>query len=180
MYYRELNDLIERLDSNNVEKLKPELKKYLAKIVLSINDEEISEDDLNAMFNVALVREKIHDDINEQCKSNVGLVIDEFINKYEKFMNKAVEEGLLKDAIIMTKEIIKSLGCVHREMFVIRNNHGFEEDEEEKYLQDLVDQVSLELNKYKENRSMEFLITNGIEDLINEKAGNNLKSLWAA
>ena len=122
MYYKELNDLVEELDKSNVEELKPQLKKYITQIILSMENDKLNDEDLNQMLKVVLVREQIHKNIEEQCNENIGIIIDNFCDKYYSFMKRAVKEGFLQEAVMITKEIMKGLGCIHREVLVIRNN----------------------------------------------------------
>ena len=184
MYYKEINDLVEQLDKDNLEKLKPQLKKYVAQIILSMKDEKLEDEDLSAMLKVVLVREQIQDEVKNQCADNIGLVIDDFCKKYHGFIEQCVKEGFLSDAVMITKEVMKSLGCIHREVFVIRNNDKLGDivPEEyigsEKYLHDLAWQVDLELDGYKENKSMEYLVTSGLVNLILYKVNDNLKEIW--
>ena len=184
MYYKELNDLVEELNKNNVEELKPKLKKYVTQIILSMENDKLNEEDLNGMLKVALVREKIHREIEEQCNKNIGLLIDKFLVKYNSFIKLALNKGMLQEAVTITKEIMKGLGCIHREVLVIRNNNktGYIEEDKyiysEKYLNDLISQIKLELDNYKKNQSMEYLIVKGIVNLIDFKMSENLKDIW--
>lgn len=183
MYYRELNDLVEELDKDNIEELKPQLKNYITKIILSMENENLNDEDLSELFKVVLVREKIQDSLKCQC-NNIGLVIDEFFIKYKKFIEESVKEGFFQYAVAITKEVMKSLGCIHREVLVIRKNdkHGDIVPDKyiysEKYLSDLLDQVKLELDGYKKNKSMEYLITSGLVNLISTKVSGDLKDIW--
>lgn len=184
MFYKEINNLVEQLDKDNVEKLKPQLKKYVAQIILSMEDEKLDDEDLSSMLKVVLVREQIQDQVKNQCADNIGLMVDEFSRKYHSFIEECVKEGFLQDAIMITKEVMKSLGCIHREVVVIRNNDksGDIVPEEyissEKYLNDLACQVDLELDGYKENKSREYLVTSGLVNLISYKVSENLKEIW--
>ena len=99
-------------------------------------------------------------------------------------MKRAVKEGFLQEAVMITKEIMKGLGCIHREVLVIRNNKKSRDivqdkyTSSEKYLDDLLNQVKLELDGYKKNQSMEYVISNGLVNLISDKVDKNLKDIW--
>ena len=92
MYYSKIYNFIESLSSSNIEECKPQLKKYMIELILSIKDYDnnIELKELESMLNIILIREEFQSEIGNELKDSgfkFGLLTDEFMNIYSKFIN---------------------------------------------------------------------------------------------
>lgn len=133
MYYNKIYNFIESLSSSNIEECKPQLKKYMIELILSIKDynNNIELKDLESMLNTILIREEFQSEIENELndsKFKFGLLTDEFMNIYCRFINTYIENGYLENAISLTRSVIKGLGCTYRDIYLVKKNGGFTEE----------------------------------------------------
>ncbi|APQ96296.1 MULTISPECIES: hypothetical protein [Clostridium] len=59
MYYAKIDKFVRGLNKDNIEDLKPQLRKYVGQLMLSIKDEDnnLSLEDINSMLDILIMRE---------------------------------------------------------------------------------------------------------------------------
>ena len=130
MYYNKIYNFIESLSSSNIEECKPQLKKYMIELILSVKDYDNNIDlkELESMLNTILIKEELQSEIENELKESkfkFGLLTDEFMNIYDDFINTYIENGYLENAISLTRSIIKGIGCTYRDIYLVKKNGGF-------------------------------------------------------
>ncbi|AOR23147.1 hypothetical protein [Clostridium taeniosporum] len=187
MYYKKIYEFIEGLNKDNIEELKPQLSKYVGELILSIKDEEnnLSLEDIDGMMSIALMREEIQYGVEEELKeenSKFGLLTDEFMNSYREFTNEMAEREYVQDAINLTRSVLKALGCIHREIFLVDKLKGSSIEKHQymistKYLEDLQKQLHEHLNQYTKEISREYLLILGLVNYIKNELKENIDEI---
>ncbi len=176
MYYAKINEFIKNLNKDTIEELKLQLRKYVGQLMLSIKDEEnnLSLDDINSMLDILIMREEFQYDMEKDLKTEnikFGLLTNEFISIYKKFTKEVVENGYTHDAIGLTRSVLKALGCLPRDVFLVSKYRGSSEEMSNyiisvEYLEDLQGVLYEHLNQYIREVSREYFFVLGLVNYI--------------
>ncbi|RDY23188.1 hypothetical protein CHF27_009570 [Romboutsia maritimum] len=191
MYYENIHEFIKKIDSKNIDKLKPQLMKYVSELILSIRDEDnkLSFKDTEKMLDIVLIREEFQYDLEKELElenSKFGLLTDEFMKVYKQFTEEIVKNGYLSDAISLTRSNFRALGCIHRDVYLVSKQVGkFEYMNSKEYLEDLQEQLYDQLDQFKREFSREYFnilglisyIKSELEYRINEIIGTIFQEL---
>lgn len=122
MSYKEIKELVSQLNNENIEELKPLLIRKINKLVLSINDDsDISDSELEEMYDWVIIREKFREEAREENNSLLeGTLINNFIKAYEEFINEIVNKGYISDAIELTSTSLRSIGGLARSIRILK------------------------------------------------------------
>lgn len=150
MYYNKIYNFIEDLSSSNIEESKTQLKKYVMELILSIRDYDNSMklEELEYMLNIILTKEKLQSEVVKEAGFKLGMITNEFMNIYSEFINGIVENGYIENAITLTRNVIKGMGYTYIDVYLVKKNGGFAE--ENKYLKsvEFLNDLQEELRKY--------------------------------
>lgn len=105
----------------------------MIELILSVKDYDNNIDlkELESMLNTILIKEELQSEIENELKESkfkFGLLTDEFMNIYDDFINTYIENGYLENAISLTRSIIKGIGCTYRDIYLVKKNGGFTEE----------------------------------------------------
>ncbi|MGL4730787.1 MAG: hypothetical protein ACRCW0_04290 [Clostridium sp.] len=157
MYYKEIYDFANKLNSNNIEENKEQLMRYISELILSFNykNADITLEDLEDMLDIVFTREEIKKEIEDDIEEDKIInLIDEFFEVYEKFIDQILKRGYGNDAINLTKDIFNGLGIKHMSIGGIKElfKGAFEDDYDEKTNQEkCLNKLKEELYKYLKN-----------------------------
>ncbi|GAV23049.1 hypothetical protein cpu_15590 [Carboxydothermus pertinax] len=162
MFYKSLKDLIKNLNSENVEKLKPQLNRYVNQLILSIYDTnlELSDLDLESLCETLLHKDEFREEFRDKLQK--GLLIDKFIHIYDLFINEITKERYVFDGIELTTLCLRSIGGIARGLKLLKlNKHKEEYFHSLQYLKDLNAEFYAHLRQYAGKGIIEehFLIT---------------------
>lgn len=185
MYYNRIYNFIEELNSENIEKNKLQLKKYIIELILSIKDynDDIKFEELESMLNIILFREEIYSQVEDELKENkskFGLLTDEFIKVYRQFINNIVENSYIEDAITITRNVIKAIGCRYRAIYLIKINDGFNNDNylnSKEFLDALINEVYKHLKQDIKEISKEYFNVLGLVEFIKSELEEDIESI---
>ena len=187
MYYNKIYNFIESLSSSNIEECKPQLKKYMIELILSVKDYDnnIELKELESMLNTILIKEELQSEIENELKESklkFGLLTDEFMNIYSKFINTYIENGYLENAISLTRSIIKGIGCTYRDIYLVKKNDGFTEENYKyinsiEFLNDLQEELSKHLKQDINNIHKEYFNILGLVEYIKNELEENINDI---
>jgi len=121
MFYKEVKELLNELNCENVETLKPQIIRKVNQLILSINDDNKSDSELEEMCNLAIIREKFREEARlDNNGLSEGILIDNFIKAYDEFMNEIVSKEYISDAIELIADSLKSIGGRCRGFILIK------------------------------------------------------------
>lgn len=189
MYYNKIYNFIESLSSSNIEECKPQLKKYMIELILSVKDYDnnIELEELESMLNIILIKEELQSEFENELKESkfkFGLLTDEFMNIYGDFTNTYIENGYLENAISLTRSVIKGIGCSYRAIYLVKKNGGFTE-KNYKYLNSIefLNDLQEELRKYLKqdinNIHKEYFNILGLVEYIKNELEENINDIGA-
>lgn len=185
MYYNKIYNFIEALSSSNIEECKPQLKKYMIELILSVKDYDnnIELKELESMLNTILLREEIENELKDS-KLKFGLLTDEFMNIYGRFINTYIENGYLENAISLTRSVIKGIGCTYRDIYLVKKNGGFTEENLKyinsiEFLNDLQEELRKHLNQDINNIHKEYFNILGLVEYIKNELEENINDIGA-
>ncbi|OFI06694.1 hypothetical protein CLOACE_08490 [Clostridium acetireducens DSM 10703] len=112
--YKEIKDLLNKLNSENVEELKPSLIRKVNEIILNINDNDISDDELESLCNFFIIRENLRKEIKKENPLIEGLLIENFIKAFDEFINEINNKDYISDIIELINTSIRSIGGIAR------------------------------------------------------------------
>ena len=123
MFHKEIKDLLNQLNNENVEELKPMLIRKFNKLILSIDDDiNISDSELESIYNVLMVREQFREDARKEDNSLIeGIFINSFIESYDEFINEIVNKDYISDAVEITLSSLRSIGGLVRSFRLMKN-----------------------------------------------------------
>jgi hypothetical protein len=123
MFYKEIKDLLSQLNNENVQELKPILIRKFNKLILSIDDDiNISDSELESIYNVLMVREQFRKDARKEDNSLLeGILINSFIKSYDEFINEIGDKDYVSDAIEITLSSLRSIGGLVRSFRLMKN-----------------------------------------------------------
>ncbi|GAA0076117.1 hypothetical protein UT300005_04950 [Clostridium sp. CTA-5] len=114
MFYKEIKDLLNELNSKNIDKLKPTLIRKINEIILNISDNNMSDSDLESLCNFFIVREDLRKEVKKEDALIEGLLIENFIKIFDEFIEKINTKEYIADAIKLTNTSIRSIGGIAR------------------------------------------------------------------
>ncbi|KFX57148.1 hypothetical protein FDC50_04985 [Clostridium botulinum] len=114
MYYKEIKDLLNKLNSENIDYLKPTLTRKVNELILNINDNNMSNCELEELCNFFILRETFREDARQENSLIEGLLIENFIKAFEEFINEINTKEYISDAIDLTNTAIRSIGGIAR------------------------------------------------------------------
>jgi len=123
MFHKEIKDLLNQLNNENVEELKPMLIRKFNKLILSIdNDINISDSELESIYDILIIREQFREDARKEDNSLLeGIFINSFIKSYDEFINEIVDKDYVSDAIEITLSSLRSIGGLVRSFRLMKN-----------------------------------------------------------
>lgn len=159
MIYKEVKDLLHKLNCENIEEFKPVLNRTVNQLILSIYDKDnsLSNEELESLCETLLLREEFRYENN----MNEGVLVEEFIGIYNQFINSIVDKGNIIDAIELTTLSLRSIGGLSRViMSVMKNKEKGSYIRSSQHLQDLVNAFfsHLKLYAYKGIYEEQFII----------------------
>lgn len=113
MLYKELKELMEKLNSKNIEELKPKIIRRVNELILNINDDDMSNDELEELCDFFIMRETIRKDLKTENALIEGLIIENFINAFDEFIDE-IGKNFMSDAIELINTCIRSIGGIAR------------------------------------------------------------------
>lgn len=163
--YKEIKDLLTELNSENIEELKPKIMRKVNQLILSIYDENISDLELEKMYELIVMREEFREEVRKNSNGALeGIFISNFIKAYEEFIDEIEAGQYIEDGIEIISEALKSIGGRWRGMKLIEN--GIKDRKylsSIKYLEDLKSEFYDYLKLHaKRGFNEEQLIVNGL------------------
>lgn len=149
MYYKEIKDLLNKLNSENIEELKPSLIRKVNELVLNINDDSISDNELESLFNFFITREELRNEISKDNSLLEGLLIENFIKAFEEFINEINNTDYISDAIQLTNTSIRSIGGIARGYRLMKKYARPKDANNVQYLMELKDEFYKQLRSYR-------------------------------
>lgn len=167
--YKEIKDLLAELNSENIEKLKPQITRKVNQLILSIYDEDISDLELEKMCKLIVAREEFRGEARQNNNKLLeGILISSFTNVYDEFINEIESGEYIEDGIEIISEALKSIGGRWRGIRLFGN--GIKDRRylnSIKYLEDLKSEFYAHLKWYaKRGFNEEQLIVNGLINTI--------------
>ena len=122
MFYKEIKDLLNQLNNENVEELKPILIRNINKFMLSIDDDKnISDSELESMCDILIMREEFRGQVRREDNSLLeGTLINSFIKAYNEFINE-ITKDYISDAIDLTSTSLRSIGGLAQSLRLMKN-----------------------------------------------------------
>lgn len=114
MYYKEIKDLLNKLNSSNIDNLKPTLTRKINELILNINDDDISDCELEELCNFFIMRETLREDARQEKSLSEGILIENFIKAFDEFINEINTSDYISDAIDLINTSIRSIGGIAR------------------------------------------------------------------
>lgn len=186
MYYQDIYDFIMNLNSENIEELKPLLKKYTIELILSAKEDSgIPLEELECILNLKRMKDEFNSEIALELESEglkFGLLTDEFVNIYMNFTREIEEKGYIKDAIDLNRSILKALDCMYRDVYLVKRNNCFNENGDDylisnRYLRDLEQEIIKRLSDDVNNISKEYLNILGLVEYIKNQIEEKLDEI---
>ncbi|MCB2299583.1 hypothetical protein [Clostridium tagluense] len=144
MLYKKIKDLLNKLNSENVEELKPSLIRKVNELILNINDDDISDGELESLCNFVILRENFRED-NSLIER---LLIKNFIKAFDEFINEINNKDYISDAIELINTSIRSIGGIARGYRVMKKYVPSKDINSVQYLIELKDQFYKQLRSY--------------------------------
>ncbi|SHJ13131.1 hypothetical protein SAMN02745163_01379 [Clostridium cavendishii DSM 21758] len=152
MFYREIKDLLNKLNSENIEELKPNLIRKVNELVLNINDDNISDDELDMLYNFFIMREELRREVSENISEEdslmEGLLIENFIKEFEEFISEFENKDYISDAIELINTSIRSIGGIARGYRLVKKYAPSEDIDRVQYLMELKSEFYKQLRAY--------------------------------
>lgn len=148
MSYRETKDLLNRLNSENIEELKPSLIRKVNELILNINDDNISDSELEKLCNFFIMREEFRKEARDENSLIEGLLIKNFIIAFDEFISEINNKDYISDVIELTNTSIRSIGGIARGYRLMRKNGPSKTCNNMAYLAELKDEFYKQLRSY--------------------------------
>lgn len=150
MFYKEIKKLLNELNCENVEVIKPQIIRMMNQLILAIDDDNISDSELEEMSNLIIVREEFREKARQDNNGlHEGVLINSFIKAYEEFLNEIVKRDYKSDAIEQITDSLKSIGGRFRGFKLLKKgakNRGYLSSIE--HFSDLKNEFYTHLNSY--------------------------------
>lgn len=148
MFYKEIKDLLNKLNSENIEELKPSLIRKVNELILNINDDNISDSELEMLCNFFIFRENLRKEVRKESSLMEGLLIESFIKAFDEFINEINNNEYISDAIELINMSIRSIGGIARGYRLMKKYTKFEDINNIEYLIELKDEFYKQLRSY--------------------------------
>ncbi|KOR25223.1 hypothetical protein [Clostridium sp. L74] len=175
MFYKEIKDLLNKLNSENIEELKPSLIRTVNELILNINDDNISDDELDMLCNFFIMRENLRKEARKENSLIEGVLIENFIKAFDEFINEINNKDYISDAIELINTSIRSIGGIVRGYRLMKKYAPPKDSNSVQYLVELKDEFYKQLRSYSSKGIYEeqFVICgliNGIKFELEEKS----------
>lgn len=148
MSYKEIKDLLNRLNSENIEELKPILTRKVNELILKMNDDNICDSELESLCNFLITREEFRNESMKQKSLIEGLLIEHFIKVFDEFISEINNKYYISHAIELTNTSIRSIGGIARG-YRLMKNYGLSKDVNKvQYLTELKAEFYKQLRSY--------------------------------
>lgn len=148
MFFKEIKDLLNKLNSENVEELKPILIRKVNEIILNINDDNICDSELESLCNFFITREEFRKEARKEDSLIEGLLIENFIKAFDEFIDEINNKDYISDAIELTNTSIRSIGGIARGYRLMKKYAQTKESNNAQYLMDLKNEFYKQLRSY--------------------------------
>ena len=148
MYFKEIKDLLNKLNSENIERLKPNLIRKVNELILNINDDAIPDNELEELSDFFIMREKIREESRKENYLIEGLLIENYIKAFDEFINEINNKEYISDAIELTNTSIRSIGGIARGVRVRKKYAPPKDVNSIQYLIELKDEFYKQLRGY--------------------------------
>lgn len=123
IFYKEIKDILNRLNSENIGELKPILTRKVNEVILNINDDSICDSELESLCNFLITKEELRNEAMKEKSLIEGLLIENFIKAFDEFINEINNEDYISHAIELINTSIRSIGGIARG-YRLRKNYG--------------------------------------------------------
>lgn len=152
MSYKEIKDLVNKLDNTNAEELKPKIIRQVNELILNINDENICDTELENLCNFLIARESFRENMKEEASkeetSIEGLIIEEFIKSFEEFICQINNEKYIEDIIELINKSLRGIDGIARGVKVMKKYVQSEDYNSLKHLMELKEEFYKQLKSY--------------------------------
>ncbi|AJD31803.1 MULTISPECIES: hypothetical protein [Clostridium] len=148
MFYKEIKDLLNKLNSENIEELKPSLIRKVNELILNINDDNISDGELEMLCNFFIMRENLRKEVRKENSLIEGLLIENFIKVFDEFINEINNKDYISDAIELINTSIRSIGGIARGYRLMKKYAPSKDINSVQYLIELKDEFYKQLRSY--------------------------------
>lgn len=148
MFFKETKDLLNKLNSENIEELKPILTRKVNELILKINDDNISDGELEELCNFFITREEFRKESKEENSLIEGLLIENFIKAFDEFIDEINNKDYISDAIELTNTSIRSIGGIARGYRLMKKYAPHKDVNSVQYLIELEDEFYKQLRSY--------------------------------
>ena len=150
MFHKEIKDLLNELNGENVEELRSLIIRKVNQLILSIYDENKSDLELEEMCNLIIAREEFREEARQDNNGLLeGILTDNFIKAYDEFIDEIVGKKYISDAIELIYDSLRSIGGRCRGFRLMKNgkkNRNYLNSIE--YLNDLKGEFYIHLKSY--------------------------------
>ncbi|KAI3346587.1 hypothetical protein FDB55_03980 [Clostridium botulinum] len=149
MFYKEIKDLLNKLNSTNIDDLKPTLTRKVNELILNINDDNMSDCELEELCDFFITREALREEVRQEDSLSEGLLIENFIKAFDTFIEEINTKEYVSDAIDLTNTAIRSIGGIARG-FRLMKKYALKEDviKNHQYLIELKEEFYKQLRSY--------------------------------
>ncbi|NFT77584.1 hypothetical protein [Clostridium sporogenes] len=148
MFYKEIKHLLNKLNSENIEELKPSLIRKVNELILNINDDNISDGELEMLCNFFIMRENLRKEVRKENSLIEGLLIENFIKVFDEFINEINNKDYISDAIELINTSIRSIGGIARGYRLMKKYAPSKDINSVQYLIELKDEFYKQLRSY--------------------------------
>ena len=148
MFYKEIKNLLNELNSENIKELKPSLIRKVNELILKINDDDISDSELEELCNFFIMREEFRKEASKENSLIEGLLIENFIKAFDEFIDEISNKDYIADAIELINSLIRSIGGIARGFRLVKKYAPPKEVNSIQYLIELKDEFYKQLRSY--------------------------------
>lgn len=148
MFYKEIKNLLNELNSENIKELKPSLIRKVNELILKINDDNISDSELEELCNFFIMREEFRKEASKENSLIEGLLIENFIKAFDEFIDEITNKDYIADAIELINSSIRSIGGIARGFRLVKKYAPPKEVNSIQYLIELKDEFYKQLRSY--------------------------------
>lgn len=112
MFYKEIKDLLNRLNSENIEELKLILIRKVNELILKMNDDNICDSELELLCNFFIIREEFRNELMKEKLLIEGLLIEYFIKVFDEFISEINNKYYILYVIELINIFIRSIGGI--------------------------------------------------------------------
>lgn len=148
MFYKEIKDLLNKLNSESIDELKLSLIRKVNELILKINDDNISDSELEELCNFFIMREEFRKEANKENSLIEGLLVENFIKAFDEFIDEISNKDYIADAIELINTSIRSIGGIARGFRLVKKYTGIKDLNSVEYLMELKDEFYKQLRSY--------------------------------